>query len=67
MNREHPFGNDDASFAQLAAIDGICDRYEEAWRAGRRPAIEDYLAATVEPMRSEMLTRESGGGPKRSR
>jgi hypothetical protein len=32
MNREHPSGDDDASFAQLAAIDEICDRFEEAWR-----------------------------------
>src|SRR3954469_19516481 len=37
------------------AIDRVCDRFEAEWRAGRRPAPEDYLGQTPEPGRSELL------------
>src|SRR5262245_22999362 len=30
--------------AQLRQIDELCDRFEQAWQAGVRPAIEDYLS-----------------------
>jgi hypothetical protein len=26
------------------AVDAVCDEFEDAWAAGKRPAIEDYLA-----------------------
>jgi eukaryotic-like serine/threonine-protein kinase len=54
MNRG-PQNDDDLSPSRLVEINRICDRFEEAWRTGRRPAIEDYLAATAEPMRSDLL------------
>ena len=31
-----------------------CDRYETAWRKGRRPRIEDYLAEALEPERAAL-------------
>jgi serine/threonine protein kinase len=30
-------------------IDQVCDCFEDAWRAGQQPAIEDYLGGTAEP------------------
>jgi len=55
MNREHPRSVDGASASQLIESNRICDRFEEAWRAGRRPAIEDCLAGTAEPAQPELL------------
>ena len=55
MNREHPSGDDGASPSQLIEINRICDRFEEAWRAGRRPAIEDCLKEMAEPSRPALL------------
>ncbi len=36
-------------------INGICNRFEKAWRTGERPRIEDYLGETPEPERSTLL------------
>ena len=36
-------------------IDTACDRFENAWQAGDGPLIEDYLASTCEPLRSQLL------------
>ena len=36
-------------------IDRVCDRFEAAWRAGRRPRIEDYLGEAAGPERSALL------------
>jgi hypothetical protein len=36
-------------------VDQVCDAFEAAWRAGRRPAIADYLGDTPEPARSVLL------------
>jgi serine/threonine protein kinase/WD40 repeat protein len=38
-----------------ARIDEICDRFEQAWKAGSRPRIEDYLGDCAEPERSVLL------------
>ena len=38
-------------------VDEACDRFEGAWRDGKRPRIEDYLAEAPEPARG-MLLRE---------
>jgi serine/threonine protein kinase/formylglycine-generating enzyme required for sulfatase activity len=35
--------------------DDACARFEEAWRAGRRPRLEDYLQDLEEPERSALL------------
>src|SRR5262245_37121911 len=45
-------------------LEGVCDRFESAWRAGQRPRIEDYLRKATGPGRAallrELLTLEVG-------
>jgi WD40 repeat protein/tRNA A-37 threonylcarbamoyl transferase component Bud32 len=36
-------------------LDAVCDRYEAAWTAGRRPRLEDYLDGATEPLRPALL------------
>jgi serine/threonine protein kinase len=36
-------------------MDQACDRFEAAWRAGREPRIEEYIAAVAEPERPALL------------
>jgi serine/threonine protein kinase/formylglycine-generating enzyme required for sulfatase activity len=36
-------------------LDDVCDAFEEAWRAGRRPRIEEYLGGWKEPERCVLL------------
>src|SRR5262249_12734598 len=37
------------------SVDEICDRFEEAWRSGMSPRIEDFLAGVAEPGRPALL------------
>jgi serine/threonine protein kinase/formylglycine-generating enzyme required for sulfatase activity len=39
----------------LERIDQICDAFEDAWIAGRRPRIEDFLGDTPQPERAALL------------
>jgi tRNA A-37 threonylcarbamoyl transferase component Bud32 len=39
----------------LQRIDGVCERFEDAWQAGQRPRIEDYLGDTAGPERARLL------------
>jgi serine/threonine protein kinase/formylglycine-generating enzyme required for sulfatase activity/Flp pilus assembly protein TadD len=39
---------------KLMSIDKICRRFEAAWQAGQQPKIDDFLADTPEPERSEL-------------
>jgi formylglycine-generating enzyme required for sulfatase activity/tetratricopeptide (TPR) repeat protein len=48
-------GSEALSPSRVGGIDGICDRFEDAWQAGQRPQIEDYLSDTPEPLRSLLL------------
>jgi serine/threonine protein kinase len=54
MEHEHPPG-DDVSLTRLVEINRVCDGFEAAWRAGRRPAIEEHLDAVDEALRPELL------------
>src|SRR5262249_29597497 len=36
-------------------IDSACDSFEQAWRAGQQPRIDEYLAEVPEPNRSSLL------------
>jgi serine/threonine protein kinase len=36
-------------------VDEACDRFEDAWRAGQGPRIENYLAGAAEPARGVLL------------
>src|SRR5205823_1060097 len=38
-------------------VDEVCLRFERAWKAGPRPALEDYMGDTPEPERA-LLCRE---------
>jgi hypothetical protein len=40
---------------QLRTIDQLCDEFEAEWKAGRRPAIETYLARGVPAGRAPLL------------
>ncbi len=43
--------------ALAECVDAVCDRFEQAWRAGHRPTIETHLSELPEPARS-VLVRE---------
>ena len=36
-------------------VDEACDDFERAWKAGRRPRIEEYLARAIAPERPALL------------
>lgn len=36
-------------------IDGVCDRFEAAWKGAERPQIEEYVARPAEPEYSALL------------
>jgi serine/threonine protein kinase len=35
-------------------IDAVCQRFEADWQSGKKPQLEDFLGATVEPARSAL-------------
>jgi hypothetical protein len=39
----------------LECIDRICDRFEEAWKQGQRPRLEDYLGEVADEHRPSLL------------
>jgi WD40 repeat protein/serine/threonine protein kinase/tetratricopeptide (TPR) repeat protein len=41
--------------AQARQIDQACDRFEAAWKAGRRPHLDEYLGTTEGAARTELL------------
>ena len=51
--------NDEATISKNAdrdeLIDVVCDDFEGEWKAGRRPAIHDYLTRIDEKSRGELL------------
>lgn len=44
----------DPSLSVAQRVDAACDRFEAEWKAGRRPQIEDYLAAAPEADRATL-------------
>ncbi|MFO7908375.1 MAG: serine/threonine-protein kinase [Pirellulaceae bacterium] len=38
-----------------ALIDRVCDEFEEAWRQGKEPSIEDYLGTVPEALRERLF------------
>jgi hypothetical protein len=36
-------------------VDTLCDRFEDAWKAGQRPRLEDYLDEVHDASLSELL------------
>ncbi len=55
MSDASAFDDATGSLAQAGLIDESCDRFEEAWKAGRRPRIEDELAALPPASRPVLL------------
>jgi hypothetical protein len=55
MSDQPPPSRDSPSSSLLQRVDEICDRFEDAWKAGQRPRIEDYLSDMPEPERSALL------------
>ena len=41
-------GSEALSPSRVYRIEGICDRFEDAWQAGQRPQIENYLGEVPE-------------------
>ena len=54
-NSRHTGVNARIPFSLLERLDEAGDRFEDAWAAGRRPAIEPYLAEVPEPERPLLL------------
>jgi eukaryotic-like serine/threonine-protein kinase len=50
-----PKGAGSPSPSMITRVDEACDRFEEDWKAGLRPRIEEYLEVTPEPERSLLL------------
>jgi WD40 repeat protein len=46
---------DSPAAAQARLVDRVCTQFERDWQAGRRPQVEDYLAAADGPERSALL------------
>ena len=47
--------DEDLSPELIRHLERVCDRFEDAWRAGQRPRFEDYLGDMPEPGRSALL------------
>ncbi len=43
-------------------MEAVCDRFEAAWKAGRRPSIEDHLDGVPEARRAAAVPRAAGAG-----
>ncbi len=46
---------DDLSISQVQEIDQLCSQFEQAWRDGRQPRIEDYLEKVATPVHDALL------------
>ena len=63
MSDAHPHDLEAPDVALARQVDAICRRFEADWRAGRRPAISDYLGEIAEEgqgiLRAELEALES--------
>jgi serine/threonine-protein kinase len=48
-------GNESLPLTMAQRVDAACNRFEQAWKDGRRPAIEDYLADLPESERAALV------------
>ena len=55
MSGESPIGDSLPSPSLEGLIDRACDRFEAAWKAGRRPSIEEFLGEVAGPERQALL------------
>src|SRR5438552_11174305 len=52
---DYPAMGNDSAPARLARQDSVCDRFEAAWQAGRRPPLEAYLGKLPPSEQPELL------------
>jgi tRNA A-37 threonylcarbamoyl transferase component Bud32 len=57
MNDAPGSGNVSLPLTMAQQVDAVCTRFEQAWMAGGRPVIEDFLAGMPEPDRSAALRK----------
>ncbi|HEY7427717.1 MAG TPA: protein kinase [Gemmataceae bacterium] len=55
MNDNRLTVDDPLSPSALQRIDALCERFENAWQAGQRPRLDDYLSEVAESERSHLL------------
>src|SRR6267378_2156462 len=55
MSDSSPLGNHMAPEQLARRMDRVCDRFETAWKAGRRPRLERYLGKLPPTAQSELL------------
>src|SRR5207253_1306084 len=55
MSAGRPVDNDSAAARLARRIDQLCDRFEAAWQAGRRPRLEHYLGKIQAAEQPELL------------
>lgn len=55
MNPSTPFPSKSLPPAVGLKVNEVCDRFEAAWRGGKRPRVEDYVRDTPEPVLSPLL------------
>ena len=58
MNDMSPGANEqdhDLPFSQEQEIDRLCSQFEQQWRAGQSPSIEEYLNQVAAPLRAALL------------
>jgi serine/threonine protein kinase len=41
--------------SEAQEVDRVCDAFEEAWKAGQHPRIEDFLSEKLEPVRAALV------------
>jgi eukaryotic-like serine/threonine-protein kinase len=49
---------DDAPLSVLERVNAVCNRFEDAWLAGQRPRIEDYLVEVSDERERDALLQE---------
>src|SRR5690242_5895103 len=53
--RDQHHESDGQSPSQLRHVEQLCNHFEDAWKNGQQPQIEDYLGSTPEPERAVLL------------
>jgi len=48
-------GSASLTLEQQQRVNQICDRFEQAWQAGQRPCLDDYLTDLPHPARSVLF------------
>ncbi len=55
MSVDLPPGDNSLPLDAEERIDAICLRFEDAWKAGQRPRVEQYLSGVPQPQRSQLF------------